>query len=193
MKGAIQSGMVFLLLAMGSQASAQQPVPGGTVREGMLSFDGKATAGDFVGSTKSVTGEITGAETLAGVRGWVEAQTGTLATGNDHRDRDMKQKSLETDKFPTMRFDLTGVIGGVESGDSIPVTLNGKLMIHGETREVRLPGTVVFRAGEVRIRSDFPLNVTDYKVGSLSRFLGMFKMNPDIVVHVDVTFASRTG
>lgn len=191
MKGAIQGSVVLLLLVIGGRAVAQKPIASGTVREGMLSFDAKATAGDFVGSTKSLTGEITGAETLAGVRGWVEAQTGTLSSGNDHRDRDMKQKSLETDKFPTMRFDLTGVSGEAGAGDSIPVMLTGKLMIHGESREVQLPGTVVFHPGEIRIRSDFPMNVTDYKVGSLSRFLGMFKMNPDIVVHVDVTFATK--
>jgi len=191
MKSAIQGGMMLLLLATANSASAQKPVASGTVKEGMLSFDAKATAGDFVGSTKAVTGELTGAETLAGVRGWVEARTDSLTTGNDHRDRDMKQKSMETDKFPTMRFDLAGVTSTAESGDSIPVTLSGKLTIHGESRDVQLPGTVLFHAGEVRLRSDFPLNVTDYKVGSLSRFLGMFKMNPDIVVHVDVTFGSK--
>lgn len=173
--------------------AAQRAVPSAQVREGMLSFDGKATAGDFVGSTKSLTGELTGAEHLAGVRGWVEAQTGTLRTGNDHRDRDMNQKSLEVDKFPTMRFDLTGVRSESESGDSIAVTLVGNLLIHGETRAVELPGSVVFHEGEIRVRSDFPLDVTDYKVGSLSRFLGMFKMNQHIVVHVDVTFAPKPG
>ena len=67
--------------------------------------------------------------------------------------------------------------------------LTGELSIHGVSRPLELPGTVVLRAGEARIRTDFPIDVRDYKVGSLSRFLGMFKMDPHIVVHVDVTFA----
>lgn len=182
-------GLVLLVLALAGTASAQQPIPNGSVREGTLSFDAKATAGDFVGTTKTVTGEITGGESLAHVRGWIEAPTGSLRTGNDHRDRDMLTKSLEAEKYPTMRFELTGVSAEAGAADSVPVVLTGNLSIHGESRSVELPGTVVLRDGEARVRTDFPVNVTDYKVGSLSRFLGMFKMDPHILVHVDVTFA----
>ena len=146
-------------------------------------------AGDFVGTTSAVTGELTGGQTLDVVRGWVEAPSGSLKTGNDHRDRDMTQKSLEADKYPTMRFDLTGVHEQPGGFDSIGVVLTGTLSIHGESRPVEVPGTVVLREGISRLRADFPIDVRDYKVGSLSRFLGMFKMDPHIVVHVDVTFA----
>jgi hypothetical protein len=38
------------------------------------------------------------------------------------------------------------------------------------------------------VRSAFPLNLKDYKIGGLSKMLGLFKMYPDIVVHVDVSF-----
>ncbi len=183
--------LLALALSAAGPASAQRPVPSGQVRTGVLSFDGKATAGDFVGSTKSVTGELTGADNLAGVRGWIEAQTASLGSGNDHRDRDMKDKSLEAAKYPTMRFDLTRVSAESGTGDSLPVMLTGSLTIHGVTRQVELPASVAFHDGEIRVRSDFPVDVTDYKVGSLSRFLGMFKMNPHILVHVDVTFAAR--
>ncbi|MEP6474904.1 MAG: YceI family protein, partial [Gemmatimonadota bacterium] len=122
---------------------------------------------------------------------WIEAQTASLGSGNAHRDRDMKDKSLEAAKYPTMRFDLTGVSAASSTGDSLPVMLTGRLTIHGVTRQVELPASVAFHDGEIRVRSDFPVDVTDYKVGSLSRFLGMFKMNPHIMVHVDVSFAAR--
>lgn len=36
--------------------------------------------------------------------------------------------------------------------------------------------------------SSFPLNLKDYKIGGLSKFLGIFKMNENIVVHIQVTF-----
>jgi hypothetical protein len=38
------------------------------------------------------------------------------------------------------------------------------------------------------VRSDFPLNLKDYKIGGLSKMMGMLRMYEDITVHVDVTF-----
>jgi polyisoprenoid-binding protein YceI len=182
----LSSGLV--LLALAGSATAQRPIGNGTIKEGTLSFDGKATAGDFVGTTTTVTGEITGGASLDAVRGWVESPTSSLRTGNDHRDRDMLTKSLEADKFPTMRFQVTTLKAEKEEGDSVAVALTGELSLHGETRPVEVAGTVVRREGEARLRASFPVDVRDYKVGSLSRFLGMFKMDPHILVHVDVTF-----
>jgi polyisoprenoid-binding protein YceI len=189
MKHSASGWLALLFLTVAGTLSAQRPVANGAAREGKLSFDGKATAGDFVGTTTSVTGEITGGANLGAVVGWIEAPTGSLRTGNDHRDRDMLTKSLEADKYPTLRFDLKSVTAQSGEGDSVAVTLKGELSIHGVSRSVELPGTVVLSASEARIRTDFPVDVRDYKVGSLSRFLGMFKMDPNIVVHVDVTFA----
>jgi hypothetical protein len=39
------------------------------------------------------------------------------------------------------------------------------------------------------VRTDFPLDLTSYKIGGLSKMLGMLKMDERIKVHVDVTFA----
>jgi hypothetical protein len=55
-------------------------------------------------------------------------------------------------------------------------------------REVELPGTLVLTADRARVRSDFPLNLKDYKIGGLSKMMGMLRMYEDIKVHVDVTF-----
>ena len=184
---------VLAVLALGRMqapppawAQAARAVPGGTLAQGTLSFDGRASAGDFVGTTSTVTGEMTGGDGLEAVRGWVEAPVANLQTGNGRRDRDLN-KSMESDKYPTMRFDLDGVAPG-GAGDSVPVTLKGRLTLHGVEREVELPGSVVFGGGDVRIRSEFPLNLKDYKIGGLTKLMGMLRMYEDIKVHVDLTF-----
>ena len=64
-------------------------VPSAAVTEGKLSFDGRATAGDFTGATRTVRGEMTGGNDLREVRGWVEAPVVTLLTGNGKRDTDL--------------------------------------------------------------------------------------------------------
>jgi polyisoprenoid-binding protein YceI len=176
-----------LLLSVPATAQAQRAMVDGQLRQGTLSFDGSATTGDFVGTTTTMTGQMTGGSDVAAVRGWVEAPVNTLKTGNGRRDRDLN-KSMETDKFPTMRFDLASVTPGVSRGDTTAVTLGGTFTIHGVKRDVTMPATVVFQAGAVHLRSTFPLNLTDYQIGGLSKMLGILKMDPDIVVHVDLLF-----
>src|SRR2546426_8827158 len=126
------------LLVWATSAQAQGPIPAARLARGTLSFDGHSTLGDFVGTTDSVRGEMTGGPELAAVRGWVEGQVATLRTGNGRRDRDLR-KSMEVDTFPTMRFDLAEVISSTADGDSIAATLHGQLTIHGVMREVDLP------------------------------------------------------
>src|SRR5512134_161005 len=166
---------------------AQQQVPAGTVSAGTLSFDARATAGDFTGTTSTVSGEMTGGE-VSSVRGWVEAPVRTLVTGNGRRDRDLN-KSMETEKYPTIRFDLDGVTPGSVRGDTVEVTLQGRFTIHGVTREAELPAAVVLTPESVGLRAEARLNLKDYKIGGLSKAFGVLRMHEEIQVRVDLTFA----
>jgi polyisoprenoid-binding protein YceI len=178
-----------LALLTSAPLAAQAPgrtIPNAVVREGRLSFDGRATAGNFTGTTTTVKGEMQGGE-LSQVRGWVEAPVRTLTTGNQRRDRDLN-KSMESDKYPFIRFELDGVTGGETVGDSIDVTLHGQFVIHGVTHEATVPATVAFQPAGIRVQGTTGLNLKDYKIGGLSKALGMLKMNEEIVVHVDLAF-----
>jgi polyisoprenoid-binding protein YceI len=169
-------------------AQLRGPLPPLRVVAGELSFDGHATVGDFTGRTTAVTGETAAAERLEAVRGWVEAPVRTLQTGDRKRDRDLN-KSMESERHPTMRFELTGVSPGPVTGDSASARLHGRMTLHGVTREVTLPARLVLRRGRLRLRSDFPLDLGDYEIGGLSRMMGMLRMDENIVVHVALTFA----
>lgn len=168
-------------------AQANRRIPDGQVTSGTLSFDGRATAGDFVGTTTTVSGQLTGAPDLTSVRGWVEAPVKTLKTGNGKRDKDLN-KSMESDKYPVLRFDLARISKTGGTGDSLGAVLHGTLVIHGVSRSVDLPGTIQFRGSTARVHSDFPLNLKDYRIGGLSKLLGMLKMYEDIQVHADLVF-----
>jgi hypothetical protein len=90
------------ILAFSSAAGQEKRVvPTAKPSSGALSFDGHATAGDFVGTTSTVTGRLTGASDVTGVRGWVEAPVNTLKAGNNKRDKDLN-KSMESDKYPAL-------------------------------------------------------------------------------------------
>ena len=167
-------------------APAQQAWPDAELRRGTLSFDGKSTLGDFTGTTAIVRGQLIGAARLADVRGWVEAPVNTLKTGNNRRDRDLI-KTMEAEIYPTIRFQLEGVSPEWERGDSAGVVLEGDFFIHGVTRRERINATVVRAADSIRVTGSLPMNLHDYKVDKLTRFL-VFKMKPDIVVHIEVVF-----
>lgn len=130
---------------------------------------------------------MTGGSTLAEVRGWVEAPVTTLKTGNDRRDRDLL-KTMEVSIFPTTRFELTGVTPEWERGDSAGVVLAGNFVIHGVKRAEQVKATVVRSAEGIHITAaEIPMDLHDYKIDKLTRFL-VFKMHRDIVVHLDITF-----
>ena len=166
---------------------AAQTIPDRPLRSGTVAFDGGGTLGDFTGTSDSVRGWLAGGADLEAVRGWVEADAATLATGNDRRDRDMA-KSLEVTRFPVLRFDLDAVDVGEASGDSVSVTLRGRFTIHGVTREEQVRGWI-WRLGErLRFRGTTPMNLKDYQIGGLRKLLGMLRMYEDIVVRVDLEF-----
>jgi polyisoprenoid-binding protein YceI len=178
----------YLLLAAGAPIPliAQRPWPSADVRHATLSFDGKSSLGDFTGTTEDVHGQMIGGTALGDVRGWVEAPVKTLKTANDRRDRDLV-KTMDADIYPTIRFELGGVLVDWERGDSAGVVLDGKFIIHGVTRPERVRGTVVRGSDGVHLTASLPMNLHDYKIDRLTRFL-VLKMDPDIEVHVDVVF-----
>lgn len=172
-----------------ARGAAAQAIPAEPLSKGTLAFDGSATLGAFTGTTTTVKGQLLGAATILAVSGWVEAPTHSLVTGNGKRDRDMYQ-SLEVEKFPTMRFDLVRVDAGGSQGDSIAVTLHGRFTIHGASREAAVAGWVWLRPGTIRVRAVWPMDVRDYGIGGLTKMLGILRMDPKIVVRIDVTFGS---
>lgn len=180
--------LLVLVAAMSVPSlSAQRAISPGNVVRGTLSFDAKATLGAFTGTTNSVTGSMTGGADIRDARGHVEAQVATLKTGNGLRDKDM-MKAMDADSFPVLRFELHGVSEQHQAADSAVVTLSGQMTLHGVTRDIAIPAVVRFGKDGVQVLATFPLNVRDYGVTRLSKMLGAFKMNPDIVVKVDVVF-----
>lgn len=179
--------ILFFLSTSASSGMAQRSWPDADVLRGTLSFDGKSTLGDFTGTTTTVRGQMTGGATLADVRGWAEAPVSSLKTGNDRRDRDLL-KTMEASVFPTIRFELTGVTAEWERGDSAGVLLAGNFVIHGVTRAERLKATVARGAEGIHLTTaGIPMDLHDYNIDKLTRFL-VFKMQRDIVVHIDITF-----
>lgn len=187
----MRSVLLVALLAAAPLA-AQAPLAGSHQVTGRLSYDGKATLGGFTGTTDSVVGTLNPATELARASGYVAARSATLRTGNGKRDRD-QWSSLEVDSFPYIRYDLDSVSVGTRAGDSVVVTLRGSFEIHGVKLRADLPARLWLDARTARLQADTPLDLRDYRIGGLTKFFGALKMDPHIVVHIDVTFLLGAG
>jgi len=167
--------------------AAQRSIPFSDQVVGHLSYDGHGTFGGFVGATDSVLGRLNAVSDLSHVTGYVAARAGTLRTGNGKRDRD-QWSSLQVDTFPFIRYDVDSVTVGTAHGDTLAVVLHGRFDIHGVRREVALPSGLVLTSTSAHLIAQTPLDLRDHKIGGLSKFFGALKMDPAIVVHIDVTF-----
>jgi len=72
---------------------------------------------------------------------------------------------VESDKYPNASFEgtFTGELDKSKEG-SYPVTVKGKMTIHGVTRDVEAPGTMVIKDGNILGTATFKLNPADYKI-----------------------------
>lgn len=74
---------------------------------------------------------------------------------------------MESDKFPKADFKgklaNPGAVNFSKDG-SYPVQLQGKLTIHGVTKEVTLPGTVTVKGNAVTAHSKFNVKTADYGI-----------------------------
>lgn len=179
--------MLLSVILFATPLAAQHPVPASTNVSGTLSYDGHGTFGGFVGTTDSLLGRLNAAVDLARVSGYVAARAGTLRTGNGKRDRD-QWSSLEVDSFPYIRYDVDSVTVGATDHDTTLVTLHGRFDIHGVRRAVDLPSHLVLTSTSAHLMAATPLDLRDYRIGGLSKFFGALKMDPHIIVHIDVTF-----
>ena len=74
------------------------------------------------------------------------------------------EKYMETEQYPKSTF--LGTVSGYQAsvtGDQ-KATATGKLTIHGITREVQIPGTIVNANGTLTMKAKFMVKLADYKI-----------------------------
>lgn len=127
-------------------------------------------------SDKNISGElIVKDETLQ--EGIVTVQLATLRSDNARRDTNVRQSILHTDKYPEAQFSITKPVNlSAVPGDGTvsKVYVTGDLTIHGKTREITTPLTVLRTGDNVLIegkvsfkRSDFDVVTGDFVAATI--------------------------
>ncbi len=178
--------LLAAVCALGGQAQAQTVTPA-PLRRGEILFDIQATrVNDFTGRVPVARASFTGNE-LVNVTGVVEVRVADMRTGIGLRDSHLRD-AMRADSFPTIRFELVGVDPGPARGDTIAVTFQGHLTIHGTTRTVRVPGAVVVRSTGALVTTAFPVDMREYGIRPPSRFLGTVVVRPVVGLRVQLEF-----
>ena len=77
------------------------------------------------------------------------------------------EKYMESDKYPKASF--TGKVTNISSVNTkkngvYPVTVKGKMTIHGVTKDVETKGTLEVKDGKILGKAKFPITVKDYNI-----------------------------
>lgn len=148
-----------------------------------VGFDAKSTLHDFTGAATGVTGEfsLNLADPAAGCHGWIEIDSGTLRTGVEGRDAEMREL-LRTARAPAIRFELASLDPTEinEAARMVSGTAIGTMVIGGESRDVRVPVRLsVDESRRVTVDGEWPLVMSEFGI-TPPRQLGMISVEDGV-------------
>ena len=119
-----------------------------------------------VGRTKAVTGtmEITG-DTVQQVR--IEADLTQLTSDEPRRDNAIRQRGLESERFPTATLELAEPIRLASTpaqGEEIRGKGTGRLTVHGVTREIDLDLRGRWTGETIQVAGQLPVKMSDFQI-----------------------------
>jgi polyisoprenoid-binding protein YceI len=114
-------------------------------------------------------------------------KSASLGVQNDISDKDlreierlMNQEVLETAKFPEIVYDAPSITV-TKMGDMLcSANLNGKLTMHGVTRNQTIVVRVALLGSMLRASGDFSLDQTDYNIKLVSVAGGALKLKDEL-------------
>ena len=119
---------------------------------------------DAVGRTPDVTGTVVIDGTSVTAASF-EVDLTTLTSDEERRDNRIRTDGLETDTFPTATFELTSPIDlGATPDESVRVTADGELTIHGVTKPVSIPIEAALRGDRVELVGALTFPMADFDI-----------------------------
>lgn len=130
-------------------------------------------ANTAVGRTPDVEGTLTLAGTqITAVD--VTADLTTLRSDDSRRDGQLERQGIETGRFPTATFKLTGPIdlGSVPAdGQTMKATATGDLTLHGVTKPVQVAVEATLSGDVVTVTGSIDIQFADFQIEQPSSFI----------------------
>ena len=136
----------YRIESAGSELRWELPATLHTVHGSAPQFEGRVDA-EFSGGEWSI-------------RSRIAVRAAAMETGSASRDRTMREKVLETDRFPEVVFEARRVVADLtrfRAGQRFIADVSGDLTVHGKTLPLRLPVDVEVFADHAVLSASFPL------------------------------------
>jgi polyisoprenoid-binding protein YceI len=150
----------------GSATAATPAAPTGAAKEyaitaenSKVEFVGSKVTGKHDGGFKQIQGEVhTSGNTVAHAK--VNIDTTSIYSDNDRLTVHLKSADFfDVQKFPTAVFETTSISGTGENA-----TVNGKLTLHGVTKEISFPAKIEVKDDAVAVKAEFSINRKDFGI-----------------------------
>jgi polyisoprenoid-binding protein YceI len=144
---------------------------------------------EAVGRSTAVTGsmEVTG-DTVEKVR--IQADLTRLASDERRRDNAIRQRGLESERYPTATLELAEPIRLATApvqGQEVRGQGKGRLTVHGVTREVDLSVSGRWSGSTIQVVGQLPVRLSDYQIQA-PRFGPVVSIEDDAAVEFSLVF-----
>ena len=161
-------------------------------------FVGQTSSHEAVARTGDVTGQVTIGQSGTSYQmtsANVTVQLANLASVDQvagynvtNRDR-IVQRSLSVSSFPTAVFQAQSVTlpAGAETGQTVTVSVPGKLTVHGVTKDVTATLQLRVSGSTAQIAGSIPTNMTDYGISPPN--VGFTTVQPEVTIEFQLNLA----
>lgn len=101
-------------------------------------------------------------------------------------EHDMREKVLETGKYPGIVFKSAKVTVSKKDDDEYEITIWGDLTLHGAARSVRIEAQMTLHGTTLRARGEFSLEQKDYGIKPFSVAAGTVKVKSELKLSFDI-------
>jgi polyisoprenoid-binding protein YceI len=128
-----------------------------------LTWELPATLHTVHGRAPQISGRLDAIPGAGGdwkVQSRIAVAAAAMETGNESRDKKMREKTLETDKYPEIVFEARRVVGDLSKlrkGERGTVEVTGDLTVHGKSVSLQLPVDVQLLDDRAVLTGSFPL------------------------------------
>jgi len=180
---------IVLLLLVAIQLRADSRMY--TIAKGgnnVAEFHAEDTYDSFDGKTSDVSGTIVADPanpTASSVQ--IVINIDSLDTGVSLRNKEMRERYLQTDKFGTATFKSVSVTGPASIAPNQPaeISVTGDITIHGVTKRMTIPVRVVLiPEGRIHATSNFKIHMPDFGIDVPHTIL--VTVNDEVPVRLDL-------
>lgn len=162
------TNLLLLLLLFWLPLFAEQESYEITPELSRLTFDMSAKIHQVRGTSNAFTGKITGdPDDISSAKVAIKLDPKTFDTGNESRDKVMRDKSMEIEKYPRIEFVSTAIEASdrkLPKGKPVNAAIRGTLRLHGTEKELAIPVKIQWDSKQIVAEGDVTIFLDEWDI-----------------------------